>query len=103
MSLAFYMMLSHKLTSNILVFQKRFNQDIINIHKIIYNFKRHEDQIWHFITLSNNFYEFQFLVGLLTPVWHVPLAQVLSYPQLIFPCKTWFFGNLFEFSMVKIT
>jgi hypothetical protein len=25
-------------------------------------------------------------------VWHVPLAQVLPRPQLIFPSKTWFFG-----------
>jgi hypothetical protein len=88
MSLAFYMMLSHKLTSNILVFQFFFNHDIINIHKIIYNLKRHKDQIWHFITLSTNFYEFQFLVGLLTLVWHVPLAHVLPRPQLIFPSKT---------------
>jgi hypothetical protein len=29
--------------------------------------------------------------------------QVLPLPQLIFPSKTWFFGNLFEFSMVEIT
>jgi len=82
------MMRSHKLTSNILMFQKHFNQDIININKIIYNLKRHKDQIWHFITLSNNFYEFQLLVGLLTLVWHVLLAQVLPHPQLIFPSKT---------------
>ncbi len=87
MSIAFYTMLSHKLTTNILLFQKHFNQDIINIYNISYSLKRHEDQIWHFITLSNNFYEFQFLVGLLTSVWPVPLAQVLPR-QLIFPSKT---------------
>ncbi len=27
----------------------------------------------------------------------MPLAQGLPCPQLIFPYKTWFFGNLFEF------
>jgi len=37
-------------------------------------------------------------------VWPVPLAQVLPHPQLIFfPSKTWFFGNLFEFSAAEIT
>jgi hypothetical protein len=30
-------------------------------------------------------------------VWPVPLAQVLPHPQLIFPCKTWFFGIYFSF------
>jgi hypothetical protein len=39
----------------------------------------------------------------LTLVWPVPLAQVLPRPQLIFPFKTWFFGNLFEFSAAEIT
>jgi hypothetical protein len=36
-------------------------------------------------------------------VWPVPLAQVLPRPQLIFPSKTWFFWNLFEFSETEIT
>jgi hypothetical protein len=36
-------------------------------------------------------------------MWPVPLAQVLSRPQLIFPSKTWFFENLFEFSAAEIT
>jgi hypothetical protein len=31
------------------------------------------------------------------------LAQVLARPQLIFPSKTWFVWNLFEFSAAKIT
>jgi hypothetical protein len=31
-------------------------------------------------------------------VWHVPLAQVLPHPQLIFPSKTWFFGTYLKFS-----
>jgi len=31
------------------------------------------------------------------------LAQVLPHPQLIFPSKTWFFWNLFEFSTGEIT
>jgi hypothetical protein len=31
------------------------------------------------------------------------LAQVLPHPQLIFPSKTSFFGNLFEFSAAEIT
>jgi hypothetical protein len=35
-------------------------------------------------------------------VWPVLLAQVLPRPQLIFPSKTWFFGNLFEFSVAEI-
>ncbi len=38
-----------------------------------------------------------------TQMWHVPLAQVLPRPQLIFPSKTWFFWNLFDFSVVEIT
>jgi hypothetical protein len=33
----------------------------------------------------------------------VPLAQVLPCPQLNFPSKTWFFGNLFECSVADIT
>jgi hypothetical protein len=32
-------------------------------------------------------------------VWPLPLAQVLSHPQLIFPSKT----LLFEFSAAEIT
>jgi hypothetical protein len=36
-------------------------------------------------------------------VWPVPLAQVLSHPQLIFHFKTWFFWNLFEFAAAEIT
>jgi hypothetical protein len=48
------------------VFLKHFSQNITNIYRIIYNLKRHGNQIWQFITLSNNFYEFQLLVGLLT-------------------------------------
>jgi hypothetical protein len=36
-------------------------------------------------------------------VWSVPLAQMLPHSQLIFPSKTWFFGNLFEFSAAEIT
>ncbi len=36
-------------------------------------------------------------------VWPVPLAQVLPHPQLIFPSKTWFFGNLLEFSAAEIS
>ncbi len=36
-------------------------------------------------------------------MWPVSLAQVLPRPQLIFPPKTWFFGNLFEFSVTEIT
>jgi len=36
-------------------------------------------------------------------VWPVPLAQVLPCLQLILPSKTWFFGNLFEFSETEIT
>jgi len=41
----------------------------------------------------------------LTPilVWPVPLAQVLPHPRQISPSKTWFFGNLFEFSAAEIT
>jgi hypothetical protein len=34
-------------------------------------------------------------------VWHVPLAQVLSHPQLIFPSKTWFFGIYLNFEQQK--
>jgi hypothetical protein len=30
-------------------------------------------------------------------VWPVPLAQVLSCPQLIFPSKSWLFGISFNF------
>jgi hypothetical protein len=30
-------------------------------------------------------------------VWPVPLAQVLSRPQLIFPSKSWLFGIYFNF------
>ncbi len=33
----------------------------------------------------------------------VALAQVLPRPQLTFPCKTWFFWNLLEFSTAEIT
>jgi hypothetical protein len=36
-------------------------------------------------------------------VWHVPLAQVLPRPQLIFPFKNLLFWNLFEFSAAEIT
>jgi hypothetical protein len=36
-------------------------------------------------------------------MWPVPFAQVLPHPQLIFPSKTWFFWNLFEFSAAEIT
>jgi hypothetical protein len=56
----------HKLTNKILVFLKHFSQNIRKIYKIIYNLRRHGNQIWQFITLSNIFYEFQSLVGLLT-------------------------------------
>jgi hypothetical protein len=31
------------------------------------------------------------------------VAQVLPRPELIFPSKTWFFGNLCEFSAAEIT
>jgi hypothetical protein len=34
-------------------------------------------------------------------VWPVPLAQVLSRPQLIFPSKTWFFGIYLSFQWQK--
>jgi hypothetical protein len=36
-------------------------------------------------------------------VWPVPLAQVLSHPQLIFPSKTWFFGIYLKILAAKIT
>ncbi len=35
-------------------------------------------------------------------VWPVPLAQVLPLPQLIFPCKTWFFGIHLNFQQEKL-
>jgi len=34
-------------------------------------------------------------------VWPVPLAQVLSHPQLIFPSKTWFFEIYLNFQRQK--
>jgi hypothetical protein len=34
-------------------------------------------------------------------LWPVPLAQVLPRPQLIFPSKTWFFGNYLNFQQQK--
>ncbi len=34
-------------------------------------------------------------------MWPVPLAQVLSRPQLIFPSKTWFFGIYLNFQGQK--
>jgi hypothetical protein len=34
-------------------------------------------------------------------VWHVPLAQVLSHPQLIFPSKTWLFRIYLNFQWQK--
>ncbi len=34
-------------------------------------------------------------------VWHVPLAQVLPRPQLIFPSKTWFSGIYLNFQQQK--
>ncbi len=34
-------------------------------------------------------------------VWPVPLAKVQSHPQLIFPCKTWFFGIYLNFQRQK--
>jgi hypothetical protein len=40
---------------------------------------------------------------LFTLVCPVLLTQVLPHPQLIFPSKTWFFWNLFEFSAAEIT
>jgi hypothetical protein len=42
-------------------------------------------------------------VALLKLVWPVLLAQVLPRPQQIFPSKTLFFWNLFEFSTAEIT
>jgi hypothetical protein len=36
-------------------------------------------------------------------VWHVPLAQVLPRPQLIFPSKPWVFGIYLNFSVAEIT
>ncbi len=33
--------------------------------------------------------------------WPVRLAQVLPRPQLIFPCKTWFFGFYLNFQQLK--
>jgi ABC-type multidrug transport system fused ATPase/permease subunit len=36
-----------------------------------------------------------------TQVWHVPLARVLPYPQLIFPSKTWFFRIYLNFQQQK--
>ncbi len=34
-------------------------------------------------------------------VWHVPLAQVLPCPQLIFPSKTWYFEIYLNFQQQK--
>ncbi len=34
-------------------------------------------------------------------MWHVPLAQVLPRPQLIFLSKTWFFGIYLKFWQQK--
>ncbi len=34
-------------------------------------------------------------------VWHVPLAQVLPCPQLIFPSKAWYFGIYLNFQQQK--
>jgi hypothetical protein len=34
-------------------------------------------------------------------VWPVPLAQVGTRPQLIFPSKTWFFGIYLNFQRQK--
>ncbi len=34
-------------------------------------------------------------------MWSVPLAQVLPHPQLIFACKTWFFGIYLNFQQQK--
>ncbi len=34
-------------------------------------------------------------------VWHVPLAQVLPCPQLIFPSKTWYIGIYLNFQQQK--
>jgi hypothetical protein len=34
-------------------------------------------------------------------MWHVPLAQVLPRPQVIFPFKTWFFGIYLKFQRQK--
>jgi len=36
-----------------------------------------------------------------TLVWPVPVAQVLSRPQLIFPSKTWFLGIYLNFQRKK--
>jgi hypothetical protein len=48
-------------------------------------------------------YAWRFEVNYILLVRPVPLAQVLPCPELNFPSKTWFFGNLFEFSAAEIT
>jgi hypothetical protein len=68
-------------------------------------FQRHEEQseAWfsgsHSYKIKQN--KLPFFIDRL--VWHVPLAQVLPHPQLIFSFQNLVFKNLFEFSVAEIT